>query len=438
MRRKSIITFSQIFIVLFLEFLYSCGNDSVEPAKKIAKKTVLAYVVGENTLSEFVSGDVAEMKMGFAALTNPDENNLLVYIDDYKAPRLLKFEKKNNLVTIDTLKTYPEQNSLQVANMSAVLHEVFSSYEAEKYGLVLWSHANGWLPGSEQPSASVSPRSFGDDSGFHMDLMDLKTALQASPKFEFILFDACNLQGIEVVYELRDRADYFIGSPGEIPGYGAPYDLVVPAMFSSDNAPSKIAQQYFSFYEGEYNYTPAQGSGISSASLNSPSISNRAVSYPYGAAISVVRSENLSALASASKSIIQQYAQDKIATSDLLSYDDYYRNYYYDLGELIARLTSENDPYPAWKTLYDKVVVDFFTTNYILSMYKNSYSGVMIPMRQSTGLSTFIPIAKNENFLDGSFWKNQSQSDIESKIETLNAYYLRFQWYAAGGWASVN
>ena len=50
-----------------------------------------------------------------------------------------------------------------------------------------------------------------------------------------MLFDACYMQSVEVIYQLRDRTDYFIGSPTEIPGPGAPYEAVVPALFSQIN-----------------------------------------------------------------------------------------------------------------------------------------------------------------------------------------------------------
>ena len=37
----------------------------------------------------------------------------------------------------------------------------------------------------------------------------------------------------EVGYELRDVTSYLIGSPSEIPGYGAPYDVIIPQLFKN-------------------------------------------------------------------------------------------------------------------------------------------------------------------------------------------------------------
>ena len=48
------------------------------------------------------------------------------------------------------------------------------------------------------------------------------------PHFDFIMFDACFMMSVEVAYEVRNYTDYYIGSPTENPGPGAPYDKVVP------------------------------------------------------------------------------------------------------------------------------------------------------------------------------------------------------------------
>lgn len=52
-----------------------------------------------------------------------------------------------------------------------------------------------------------------------MNIPDFREALSSAfPKpLKFILFDSCNMQSVEVAYELRDCAEYFIGSPTEIP-----------------------------------------------------------------------------------------------------------------------------------------------------------------------------------------------------------------------------
>lgn len=63
------------------------------------------------------------------------------------------------------------------------------------------------------------------------------------------------MQSVEVVYELKEHADYIIGSPTEIPAPGAPYQKVVPAMFANNASATDIAKAYFEFYADENLYT---------------------------------------------------------------------------------------------------------------------------------------------------------------------------------------
>ena len=84
-----------------------------------------------------------------------------------------------------------------------------SLYKAESYGLIYWSHGEGWIP-----TPLPSTRWIGNDKtggGHYMNIEDLKLVLQNAPHFDFIMFDACFMQSVEVAYELRDCCDYYIG-----------------------------------------------------------------------------------------------------------------------------------------------------------------------------------------------------------------------------------
>lgn len=96
----------------------------------------------------------------------------------------------------------------------------------------------------------------GTDGGSnYMDISELKDVLRNAPHLSFLLFDACFMQSVEVVYELKEHADYIIGSPTEIPAPGAPYQKVVPAMFANNASATDIAKAYFEFYADENLYT---------------------------------------------------------------------------------------------------------------------------------------------------------------------------------------
>ena len=80
-----------------------------------------------------------------------------------------------------------------------------------------------------------------------MEIPTLRRVLEQLPHMDFILFDACMMQSAEVAHELRHVTDYTIGSPSEIPGNGAPYDLIMPAMMKGDAI--GIASKYFEHYK---------------------------------------------------------------------------------------------------------------------------------------------------------------------------------------------
>jgi len=136
----------------------------------------------------------------------------------------------------DIVAVYQDQNSATPLVLRSVLNKMKSIFPADDYGLILWSHATGWLPEGyysktktpgvffTDPYADIV-KSFGEDRGTEMEITELKDALPF--EFEFIIFDCCFMGGIETAYELRDKAEYIVASPTEILATGFPYDKVI-------------------------------------------------------------------------------------------------------------------------------------------------------------------------------------------------------------------
>ena len=61
----------------------------------------------------------------------------------------------------------------------AVMEEVFTDMQktapSDSYGLILGSHATGWMKGN-----SVQSKAFGDDGGYNIDIPDLANVLKKS------------------------------------------------------------------------------------------------------------------------------------------------------------------------------------------------------------------------------------------------------------------
>lgn len=390
---KKIRIFS-LFVCLAM-LVVACHNDNDERGTQL--RTVLVYIAGDNTLRDFAAEDLAEMMEGMKSV---DDNscNLLVYIDNGASPKLIRLKKnmKKNVVQ-QVIATYESRNSVDVSNMKEVINTAFSEYPAQSYGLVLWSHGEGWLSKPQNKT-----RWWGQDGGSnYMDISELNDVLHSIPHLSFLLFDACFMQSVEVVYELKGHADYIIGSPTEIPAPGAPYQKVVPAMFANAETAIAIGKAYFEFYADENLYT---GDLPRNWTLGDP--------WTAGVSVSVVNTSMLSQLANSTYEIIPKYIKDRktIATSNILCYDCRSYRYYYDFDGLIHSLNSEDGEYAAWKGAYDAAVVYWKTTPNNYSSYGGSFS-----MDGSAGLSTYI--------------------FRESYEKEINPFYRQFmQWYSAAGW----
>ncbi|MDR0937787.1 MAG: hypothetical protein LBN29_00300 [Mediterranea sp.] len=387
--RKNKIHILYLFLTCLSFSFAACGNDD-EPSLPLSARTVLVYVAGDNSLDDFVADDLAQMKQGIQRV-DVNRYNLLVYIDDGSADcRLVRLLADGSE---EVIKTYPPQNSVGVDVMRGVLADAFDRFRAESYGLVLWSHGDGWLPGT-----TPTTRWWGQDLSGHsyLGVPELHTALRSAPHLDFLLFDACFMQAVEVAYELRDRASYIIGSPTEIPGPGAPYQTVVPAMLSATAASTTAtatASAYYTYYADSYNDYSSEWS--------------------YGASVATVDTDMLDILADATRAILSAHVPvgESISTAGLLNYDRRSSGGkvgYYDLDRLIHSIATPAE-YSAWRTAFDAAVTYAQTTPTNYSMY----IGGGFSMNGFAGLSTYVP---------------------GSSSETNDAYYRQLRWAEAVGW----
>lgn len=386
------------FLVCLLA-LFSACHDDVKEGLEQGARTVLVYIAGDNSLSRFADEDLDEMIEGMKDVDDR-RNNLLVYMDKGSNPKLIRLKKNNGTVVQEVITTYSTQNSVDVDIMKNIFTTTFSQYPADSYGVVFWSHGDGWLP-----YKNPSTRWWGQDTGNgdrRMNIPDLHEALSVAPHFDFIFFDACYMQSVEVVYQLRDRADYFIGSPTEIPGPGAPYEVVVPALFSQDKPEINIASSYYTVYAGKYN--------------NGINISNQ--NWTGGVAVSVVKSGELPALATATRDVLQtagsiQQSHD-IDISDILCYDPLSAKNYHDLMGLMQKIQENSLAFENYKVAYQNAVIWKNST-------ENIYSAMgvrgMISMDGFEGLSTYI---------------------LRGADSPQNQYYRQsMSWYTAAGWNEI-
>ena len=375
----------------------SCEQESEAIVPHPGERTVLIYFAGDNDLASYVLEDIEELKEGVVSYGLPADEHLLVYVDIGGTASLSEISYQGGKAVEKVIKTYSTRNSTGLAETQEVFNDVFSNsaYEAASYGLVYWSHCDGWIP-YPLPITRWVGIDTGEGADNRMNISDFKKVLQSSPHFDFIMFDACFMQSVEVAYEFRDYTDYYIASPTETPGPGAPYDVILPYMFEK-GASQKLAEAYFNVYDNMYRKSGNE--------------------WPYGVSICTVNTSNLQDLATITRQSLQAAnleADCTVLRREVFDYDK--RGVishvgYYDFADMMERLL-DSSSYESWKNIFDDSVGYWNTTE---TNYSSSY-GSFSMLDGTNGISHYIP----------------SSPEVEACED-----YHSLEWYEAAGIASL-
>lgn len=378
----------------------SCTQE--DDPNPVAKRTVLVYLAADNSLGYlgFAQEDLEEMKEGMKSV-NPDDLHLLVYIDTGTSPRLVELKRQNDgTVTENIIREYDDgRNSVGLQETIEVFQTAFTArYQAESYGLIYWSHADGWLP---YPT-SASTRWVGQDTGngdHRMNISEFVTVLEnAAPHLDFILFDACFMSSMEVAYEIRKHTRYIIACPTQNPGPGAPYELIVPLMTKSD-APASIMQTYYNDYAEIYD-------------------ENRTVTnenWTGGVALTLTETAQVEQLAKVTQELLSTHTAKDYPTNlyrQVYNYDKRYGAYgYYDMAEAMQAILTEEE-YATWKAAFDSTFT-YLTTP---KTYSNGNPNGLYSMEGTCGVTHYLP---------------------DTDYSTLQSSYQELMWYTDMNWANL-
>ena len=365
----------------------SCSDEKPEPGPHepadAVSRTVLIYMAADNNLSSFGYDNLKNILNG-AAGSNLNGGNLLLYFDPADdVPQLFQIKAGNDGKAVQTVvKTYKEQNSVSPQVMRGVIDEVQNLYPADQYGLVLWSHGTAWFPAH----IFSMLRSFGDDNSNVMEIDQLKEALP-DRVFDFILFDACYMASAEVVYALREKANYIIGSPTETLATGFPYETILTPMFKETADLEGICREFYNFYNVK------SGNGRS-------------------ASVSLSATAPMQKLADTVKKIVKgkEEAIYSLPVSELqqLEYLTSSLHALYDFDDYISRLATP-EQYTEFRRCLDEVVVYKETTPYATYAY-GGFSGTQLAIDRFSGLSIYVP---------------------QKALSSLNNWYQNTDWYKA-------
>ena len=404
MRIKAIFK-NTMYTMFILLSMASCHWFKPED-ETIYDRTVLVYMAADNNLSysytdtvpSFAQQDIAEMVS--AAKDIHTNSRLLVYIDYTDLPRILSIEQQKGRRPIAKIvhQYTSEHNSGDAQTLRMAMEWVIANYAAESYGLVLWSHGSAWLPAKTPAKRAICVDT---KANSWIEIKDIADVLAPLPHLDFILFDACFMQAIEVAYELRDVADYIISSPAEIPGPGAPYHRLVAALSSIPFHAESVVEEYYREYKDNNIYV--QG--------NEPDC--------FGACLSTIDCRHLDQLAAATSQMIEKYAgNSSINLSEVQRYYPLTSSKipeYYDMNSYMYRLIASPDDYARWKDAFDTAVPHRRATTHWFSDYTNRLESI-IDMDNYGGISCYVP---------------------QSGRTMLNEAFHHTAWYHASGWEQV-
>ncbi len=367
--------------IFFALLLYSCHKSEPMspdvPVPPRVDRTILVYLATDNSLDSYARKNINDILKGMDEFSG----RVVIYMDSrYEVPVLMTIQRHGNEWKLDTLERYGEENSASPEVLRRVAYRTRELYPASSYGLILGSHATGWLPYNVRFSAQKMKkrkaentpltRTFGEDVnrgdelyGYGgLALSDLADALPEG--YHFILFDACLMSGIEVAYALRYKTEYILASPAEVLVDGFPYQKIMPLLWGDEPALREVCKEFWNYYENHPN-----GGGWCSGT------------------IALIRTEFLDALAG--------QVRDKLAAktdlnagmtpADVWRYPliDFNQNVFFDLGAYVRKLASENQ-YHQFKVWLEQAVYRLATTR---------FNGIPIPSDEYSGLSVYIPMS---------------------------------------------
>ena len=417
-----------------IAFCASCSSNSDEGGDdkpKSYQRSVIFYLAAQNSLGAAGAArlDSAEIAAGASILTNSNDNAFL-FLDDARKPRLYRMYKYKGRTFCDKIIAWPDDAcSTDPATLKYVLSMVALKYPSQSYGLVMWSHGDGWLTASNtQNTLKSKPYSFGIDvgpagdmqndtdangvTGPMMNISDMARAIsQSGIKMDYIFFDACLMQNIEVAYELKDVTKYVIGSAISTSAYGGYYVSLIPkalyAYPANDANVSLIASQYYYDAAENPNLKKYYGSN--------------------GSVISVIKTEALDQLATTTGSLISKHLAGK-KTPALNNVQAYCSSAYFDspdffdMGSVMHQMLTEEE-YKEWRAIADKVVIHHQASDKFIisgSAFSPLYGQIIDP-DHNLGVTMYVPRTKFS----------------KPPYSPFNKQFQSTRWYKDANWAST-
>lgn len=254
--------------LLFLVFFASCKNEISEtPNLFVHDKTewtYALYMAADNNLERFALKNIKEIKENL----DSEKMNFIVLLDrangydkteeNWTDTKILELSSSTEF-NDDIILELGEKDTSNVSTLKDFLEFVNEYYPSEKLALNIWSHGFGVYPDCKIYNNSRSviqdyTTGYSDECSF--SIIDFADTLKIfcknqNKKIDILQFDCCLMQMIEILWQLKDCAEFIISSQTELPGSGSNYATLYKT-FSSNLTTKECASKIIDDFKEKY------------------------------------------------------------------------------------------------------------------------------------------------------------------------------------------
>ena len=399
----------KIFLLLqlaMLVFFASCSGEDPDPIPQPGaevENTIFVYMPWsgvsdtDSGLYSFFLTNIQDIKSAIVNQGGLGNKRLMIFISTkVNKGALINVQYKNGSCVDDTVAIYNNKLAGLKLNsaewITTLLKRVKQEAPAKHYSMIVGCHGMGWIPA--KPSTRInrsvaSPFGLNKNAGkagpptrwlggdaYQTNISEFDKGIEDSGigKFQYILFDDCNMTGIEVAYELRYATNHIIGSPTEIMAYGMPYKLLWSELSKVNPNYRSICSTFINFYSNyTYNGSP----------------------YPYGT-ISVIDCSQVEGMVNLMKEVNTSASLSPFVESNLQSMDGYTPSMFYDMGDY-GRTILQNNPLllARFNQQLNLLVPEKGNTPSYYTAVR-SRSGDVLPIRTYSGITISDPSSNPE------------------------------------------
>jgi hypothetical protein len=224
--------------------------------------TFLTYLNGFNNLDHFGYSDMNEMeKVGSTKRVNVVVQWASLRTKDVRRIRVQK-DNDPSKVTSPVLENIGQADMGDYRTLADSIRWAVKNYPAKRYFVNIWNHGNGWHLAGEPPSRDVS---YDDLSGNRITTEQLgqvaaEISKELGTKIDIVGSDSCLMAMAEVVAEMKNSIDVFVGSEEVEPADGWPYDRLLAEWNAGSSKSAKevaeiLAKVYRESYPGRNGIT---------------------------------------------------------------------------------------------------------------------------------------------------------------------------------------